>query len=181
MCRKTKSQQQQCPCIHTISFAKLFLNLEFRRSIWRKDCARLFSSWRQATKAISSANCTCIEVSKVQVDAISLVYTENNTGERTYPCGAPVFTISSSDNFPLRLTLCGRSHRNCLTQRTMVWLVSRSRSLLIRRWGWIVLKTDEQSMNSTRTYDPDLSRWLAMKFTSQTCIFNTPPDFVRKL
>ena len=112
---------------------------------------------------MSSANYT--RVSKALVDTTSLVYTENNIGERTPPCGAPVFTISSSDLVPLRLPLCGRSHRNCLIQRTRVWLAPRSKSLLIRRWGWIVLKADEKSMSITRTYDPDLSRWLAVRFT----------------
>ena len=73
-------------------------------------------------------------VSKALVDTqffISVVYHTEEVStsalltiwatERRHPCGVPtVFTISSSDLVPLRLTLCGRSHRNCLIQRTRV-------------------------------------------------------------
>ena len=133
---------------------KCSLNYEFRRSNWRKYSARQFLSWRHATKAMSSANFT--RVSKALVDTTSLVYTENKIGKRTHPCGAPVFTISSSDLVPLRLALCGRSHRSCLIQRTRVWLAPRSKSLLIRKWGWIVLKADEKSMKMIQTYQDGL-------------------------
>ena len=61
---------------------KLSLNHEFRTSLWRKYSARLFSSWRRATKAMSSANFT--GVSKASVDTTSLVYTVNNMGETVY-------------------------------------------------------------------------------------------------
>ena len=102
----------------TFRYKKLSSNYEFRRSNWRKYSVRLFWSWRCATKAMSSANFT--RVSKALVDTTSLVYTENNICERTHPCGAPVFTISSSDLVPLRLTLCGWSHRKCPEDRNVV-------------------------------------------------------------
>ena len=148
------------------------LNYEFRRSNWRKYSARQFLSWRHAAKAMLSAN--FMRVSKALVDTTSLVYTENKIGKRTHPCGAPVFTISSSDLVPLRLTLCGWLHRSCLIQRTRVWLAPRSKSLLIRKWGWIVLKANEKSMNVTHTYDPDLSRWLAVRFMRIRHTSSTP-------
>ena len=117
---------------------------------------------------------TSRECGTALVDTTSLVYTENSIGERTHPCGAPVFTISSSYLAPLNVTICGRSHRNCLMQRTRVQLAHRSKNLLIRRWGWIVLKADEKSMNITHTDDPDLPRWLAIRFTRTRHASSTP-------
>ena len=80
---------------------------------------------------------------------------EKRFGERTHPCGAPVFTITSSDYMgyllrePFNLTRCGRSHRNCLIHRIRSGFTSRFNNFLIRTCGCIVLKADEKSINRT--------------------------------
>ena len=58
----------------------------------------------------------------------------------------------------------------------MVWLVSRSRSLLIRRWGWMYWKLIKKNpwTARARTYHPDLSRWLPLRFTRVRHVSSTP-------
>ena len=63
---------------------KLSLKHEFRRPNWRKYSARLFSSWKRATKAMPSANFT--RVSKALVDTTSLVYTDKTIWPKPSSC-----------------------------------------------------------------------------------------------
>ena len=67
---------------------KLSFNHEFRTSNWRKYSARLFSSWRRATKAMSSANFTRVWQGIGRYYFIS-VYRNQYRRENT-PCGAPL-------------------------------------------------------------------------------------------
>ena len=48
-------------------------------------------------------------------------------GDKTHPWGAPVFKINSFDLTLFTQTVCGRSRKNALTQRTMLGLTSRSK------------------------------------------------------
>ena len=63
---------------------KLSLKHEFRRPNWRKYSARLFSSWKRATKAMPSANFT--RVSKALVDTTSLAYTDKTIWPKPSSC-----------------------------------------------------------------------------------------------
>ena len=105
---------------------------------------------------------------------------ENRIGERTHPCGAPVYTITSSDNTgyllrePFNLTRCRRSYRNCLIHRIRSGFISRFNNFLIRTCGCIVLKADEKSINRTRTVVPEVSRWLAIKLNRGNVASSTP-------
>ena len=47
-------------------------------------------------------------------------------GDKTHPWGVPVFKINSFDLTLFTQTVCGRSRKNALTQRTMLGLTSRS-------------------------------------------------------
>jgi hypothetical protein len=49
---------------------------------------------------------------------ISLTYTINCSGPKTLSCGTPEVTLTSSDSYPLNLTLCIRPTTNYLTQTT---------------------------------------------------------------
>ena len=95
---------------------------------------------------------------------MSFIYIENRIGERTHPCGAPVFiTISSDSTGSLHrglfsLTRFGRSHRKCLIHRIRAGLTSRFNNFLIRTLVCRVLNADEKSMNRTRAVDPEVSR-----------------------
>ena len=74
---------------------------------------------------MSSAN--LIKVNVVVFDIISLVQIEKSMGDKTHPWGAPVFKINSFDLTLFTQTVCGRSRKNALTQRTMLGLTSRSK------------------------------------------------------
>ena len=52
---------------------------------------------------------------------------EKSMGDKTHPWGAPEFKINSFDLTPFMQTVCGRSHKNALTQRTMLGLTPRSK------------------------------------------------------
>ena len=86
-------------------------------------------------------------------------------GERIHPWGVPVFTISSSDNAPPRLTLFSELYENCIIQTTRVLLVFTFRSVLIRRWSRIILKADEKTWTAHTHMIQTLSRWIPMRFT----------------
>ena len=121
---------------------------DYRRSaVWRPCGVKLYAAPQNKSVVCSGSRVTNSTVMTLRGSdnrggIIVKTYKEHLlTDERTHPCGTPIFTISSSDFVPQRLTLCGRSLGKCLIQRTRVWWALRSKGILTR-CGWSGLKDE---------------------------------------
>jgi hypothetical protein len=94
---------------------------------------------------------------------------EKSTGDRTHPWGAPVFKTRSLDMHPPTLTLCGRSQRKALIQRTISEFTWRSKRRERSKCGCKVLKAEK-----TLVKVPALSRWLKTRSRRRTEASSTP-------
>ena len=86
----------------------------------------------------------------------SFVYKTKRRGERTHPWGEPVEDKRLPDKTPLTLTLWDLEDKKSTSQAISPGLIlCVFESLSAKMWGWIQLKADEKSINSSALPLPD--------------------------
>ena len=103
-------------------------------------------SWSRLTITESSAYLIIVLFSHLLWHIF--VYRMKSRGESTHPCGEPVDEQTFSERLPFTLTLCVLFVNKLRIQPTRLLLRSNcSSSLVVKIWGWIVLKAEEKSIN----------------------------------
>ena len=75
----------------------------------------------------------------------SFEYNVRRTGDKTHPCGTPVVIDRSPDDTPLNRTNCYLWHKTFIIQMNICGLVFNLIILLAKRYGLMVLNTEEKS------------------------------------
>ena len=130
-------------------------------------------SWSRLTITESSAYLIIVLFSHLLWHIF--VYRMKSRGESTHPCGEPVDEQTFSERLPFTLTLCVLFVNKLRIQPTRLLLRSNcSSSLVVKIWGWIVLKAEEKSINKSLAWEPLLSKCLKSKFSKVTVASSTP-------